>query len=118
MTTTRRYVFAHPGTFLMENGHQVVAATLGEWAEDKWWLREPDIQGEALGVLSFSFVVSAEDQWLCHRRAVNLARHCYRKMGLPVRLVPNPLWSPMPPHANRGRSRIPKDREAAPTATI
>lgn len=42
--------------------------------------------------MSFAITVTGDDQWLCHRRAMAIARAAYRKMGLTAADIPEPLW--------------------------
>jgi hypothetical protein len=113
MPTTRRYTFAHTGLLLQEFGHLHVAEAMAAAEERFWWYRESEVQGVALGTLSFSVVVTAKDQWRCHQRAMWLARNIYRRLKLPLRTIPEPVWYTLTPHTHRGRYRIPKEPAAA-----
>lgn len=112
MTTHRRYEFTVQGPWDHPEGHETVKIILQRRCKQYWWYHEPAINGEALGILSFSFVVSARDQWWCHRRAMNLAGACWLALGLPETQVPEPTWEVLPAHSNRGRFRTPV--QAAP----
>lgn len=105
MTTHRRYTFLDsrpdPG------GHDQVLANLNHACERHWWFNEPEVQGKEFGRLSFSFTVSARDQWFAHKRAMGLAERVYRGLGLGPRSVPVPMWEALAPHDNRGRFRVP-----------
>lgn len=108
MTTCRRYHFTPPTSFeTAEGGWDVVQLILARRCAQYWWFTEPLIEGEALGVLSFSFTVASRDQWDCHRRAMWLAGSCYLALGLPETQVPEPTWETLPPHTNRGYNRAP-----------
>lgn len=115
MVATRRYFFAHAGPFLQEDGHRMALRVI-EWQaiKKKNWYTEAKVEGEALGTLTFSFVVVGEDRWQAHKRAMLLARTIYRGLKLPIRLIPEPVWTSLPPHANRGHQRIRKVQEVAP----
>lgn len=108
MVATRRYFFAHAGPFLQEDGHLMALKVIQWQAEKRWWYTQAKVEGEALGMLTFSFVVTGDDQWQVHKRAMGLARTVYRGLKLPLRLVPEPMWVPLPPHTNRGHQRTPK----------
>lgn len=104
MTTHRRY------TFLDETrgeGHNRVLAILQHACEVSWWFNEPVVGGQDEGTLTFSFTVSARDQWWAHQRAMQLAERVYRGIKLGPAAIPVPLWEPLPPHTNRGRFRVP-----------
>ena len=108
MTTHRRYTFLDEGTLgSVANTHRKVLATLQHACETSWWFNEPEVLGEEFGKLSFSFTVSARDQWWAHQRAMNLAERVYRGLKLGPAAVPVPLWEPLAPHTNRGRFRVP-----------
>lgn len=107
MTTHRRYTFLDEVT-TGTACHPKVLAILQHACETSWWFNEPEVQGQDEGTLSFSFTVSARDQWWAHRRAMQLAERVYRgalRMGPAA--VPVPLWAPLAPHTNRGRFRVP-----------
>lgn len=109
MTTHRRYYFEHPGPWEYDGpGHRKIKDLLEFQAEKRWWYNEPRVEGEPYGRMSFSFTVSATDQWRCHRRAMALAIACYRKLGLPAGEIPIPLWEPLERETNRGRFRLPE----------
>lgn len=114
MATTRRYFFAHAGPFLQEGGHQLALKVIQWQAESRWWYTEPRVEGQALGTLTFSFVVAGDDQWQVHKRAMGLARTVYRGLKLPLRLVPEPMWTSLPTHMNRGHQRTPRSVPVAP----
>ena len=103
MTTHRRY------SFDMKNpeGHEEVLRILLHNCEAFWWFNDPEVSGKEYGVLAFSFTVSGRDQWFAHRRAMDLAIHCFRAIGVPVKDSPAPVWEPLAPHNNRGY-RVPR----------
>jgi hypothetical protein len=107
MTTHRRYEFTVPGPWEHPEGHDTVNVILQRRCKQYWWYNDPQVTGEALGILSFSFTVSARDQWWCHGRAMKLAGACFLALGLPETRVPDPVWHTLPAHSNRGRFRIP-----------
>lgn len=107
MTCHRRYYFEDPGTWL--GGHDLVLAILQHACEACWWFNEPQVAGQGLNRLAFSFTVSARDQWWAHKRAVNLALNCYIALGKWEQDVPTPMWEPLEPHTNRGRFRVPRE---------
>jgi hypothetical protein len=100
MTCHRRYTF----TFHVETGHQHVRRELTAACEQYWWYSEPTVRGRGLGVMQVEFQVAARDQWWAHRRAMSLAEAAVHKLKLEV---PVPEWETLPPHANRGRYRVP-----------
>ena len=81
---------------------EVFAAALG------FRRQHPRVDGQEYQRLSFSFTVSARDQWWAHRRAMRLAEACCVTIGLGVRKVPEPMWETLAPHDNRGRYRTPR----------
>jgi hypothetical protein len=105
MTTHRRYTFLDDRTD--PPGHAKVLGILQHACERHWWFNEPEVQGKEFERLSFSFTVSARDQWFAHKRAMDLAERVYRGLGLGPSYVPIPLWEPLAPHDNRGRFRVP-----------
>jgi hypothetical protein len=76
--------------------------------ETYWWYNEPAVEGEPFSKLSFSFTVSARDQWWAHKRAMKLAINCYLALGYGEHAVPEPMWESLEPHTNRGRYRTPQ----------
>jgi hypothetical protein len=106
MTCHRRYYFEHPEE--ITTGHSKVMNMLQHACETDWWYNEPTVEGQPFNRLSFSFTVSARDQWWAHRRAMRLAEACYVSMGMSVRKVPEPMWESLEPHSNRGRYRTPR----------
>ena len=106
MTTHRRYYFEHAGDWTAGD-HAKVLGVLQHACEVCWWFNEPEVLGEQYGKLTFSFTVSARDQWWAHKRAVKLATDCYRVMGKWEKDVPVPMWEALEPHSNRGRWRVP-----------
>ena len=107
MTTSRHYVFQHPGDqAIPEGAHQTALEVLQGAQRQNWWYRDGQVQGEAFNRLVISFVVHARDQWWCHHRATRLATDCYYAMGLTEQDVPAPVWEPLAPHTNRGRYRV------------
>lgn len=114
MTTYRRYRFTYDGVWGWDEGHDTVARVLQRRVDKYWWYTDPVVEGEAFKRLSFTFTVAGRDKWWCHRRAMDLAMTCYMAMSLSPRLVPVPTWEVLPPHRNRGRSRVPKDTQPAP----
>lgn len=107
MTTHRRYYFEDPGEWT--TGHDQVMTVLQRACEVCWWFNEPRVEGQPFDRLSFSFTVSARDQWWVHRRAMRLAKDCYIALGKGERKVPEPMWEPLAPHTNRGYWRTPRD---------
>lgn len=95
MVTHRRYFFEHPGPWDVEGSWEKVKALLDYQCESRYWYNEPEVEGQPFGRLAFSFNVTADDQWACHRRAMGLASACYRKLGLPRTAIPVPLWAPL-----------------------
>src|SRR5262245_2390524 len=108
MTTHRRYFFVHQGATPTPEAHSKTLEIMRHWCERYWWYNEPRVDGEALNTFSFSFTVSARDQWWVHRRAMNLAEACYYAIGLGPSKIPEPFWELLPPHTNRGRYRVPQ----------
>ncbi len=106
MTTHRRYYFNPPGEWT-HGGHQRILEVLQQACERYWWFKEPEVQGEPFGRLSFGFTSSGRDQWWCHERAMRLATDCFYAIGLREPIIPVPLWEPLAPHTNRGRYRNP-----------
>ena len=106
MTCHRRYYFEHPEE--ITTGHSKVLAMLQHACETDWWYNDPKVEGQPFNRLSFSFTVSARDQWWAHRRAMRLAEACCVTIGLSVRKVPEPMWESLEPHSNRGRYRTPR----------
>jgi hypothetical protein len=107
MTTSRLYVFQHPGTTpIPESGHAAVWDVLKAAQRHCWWYEQAEVQGEPYGRLSINVVVHGRDQWWCHQRALKLATDCYYAMGLTEKDVPEPLWEPLAPHTNRGHHRV------------
>lgn|SRR5678815_115574 len=104
MTTHRRYTFT-PGKLAVEDDFETVRIILNRRCKQYWWFNDPELNGEALGIMSFSFTVSARDQWWCHRRAMKLAGACYLALGLSEARIPEPTWTTMPVHTNRGYHR-------------
>ena len=104
MTTHRRYTFLDEAR---SEGHNRVLAILQHACETTWWFNEPVVGGLDEGVLTFSFTVSARDQWWAHHRAMQLAERVYRGIRLGPAAIPVPLWEPLAPHTNRGRFRVP-----------
>ena len=106
MTTHRRYYFVHDGPWAVEGGHETVLQELVDQCNRNWWYNNPEVHGQALGILEFRFTVSGEDQWRVHRRAMGLAETIYRRCGMTPEAIPTPMWEPLPPHSNRGYSRL------------
>jgi len=106
LTTHRRYYFVHDGPWEIPEGYDKIAAELHDQCTRNWWYNNPEVLGEALGVLEFRFTASGEDQWRAHKRAMALAITCYHICGLGADRVPHPMWEPLPPHSNRGYSRV------------
>ncbi len=103
MTTHRRYEFTVPGPWEHDEGHDTVGIILKRRCKQYWWYNDPQVNGEALGILSFSFTVSGRDRWWVHRRAMKLAGACFLALGLSEAKVPDPSWENLPVHMNRGR---------------
>jgi hypothetical protein len=108
MTTHRRYWFVHPGQSPSPEAHSKTLEIMQRWCEKYWWYNEPKTEGEPFDRFSFSFTVTARDQWWVHRRAMKLAEACYYALGVPPSKIPDPLWEVLPPHTNRGRYRVPR----------
>lgn len=108
MTCHRRYYFEHPKPWTEDGGHDKVRRTLLHACEIHWWFNEPEVLGQEFERLTFSFTVSARDQWWAHKRAMNLATQCYRALGMWEKDVPVPMWEALEPHTNRGRYRVPR----------
>lgn len=109
MTTHRRYNYQYPKQWTESGRHAQIKQLLQHACEKYWWFNEPEVTGEPLGYLSFSFTVSARDQWWCHRRAMRLATDCFYAIGMTEQDMPEPVWETLEPHTNRGRYRIPGD---------
>jgi hypothetical protein len=109
MVTQRRYYFEHPGAWTDQDAYAVVAEVLRHQCVKNWWYNDPEVAGAPFGRLTFSLTVAGDDQWQTHRRAMGLAVTVYRRLGLPRKDVPVPMWTPLEPHENRGRSRIPRE---------
>lgn len=101
MTTHRRYQWVNQNPW-DRGGHQQVLEFLELRCERVWWFREPAVEGEPFGRMSFSFIASGRDQWWCHRRAYGLAIDAYYHLGCTEKDLPEPTWVPLPPHENRG----------------
>jgi hypothetical protein len=106
VTTHRRYYFVHEGPWTVPGGHARILEELQDQCNRNWWYNNPEVHGEALGLLEFRVTVSGEEQWRVHKRAMALAITCYHICGLGPDLVPTPMWEPLPPHSNRGYSRL------------
>lgn len=104
MTTYRRYGFEHPGP---QGGHEHVQRILESACDRFWWYTTPEVGGQAVGRLWFSFMVAGRDQWWVHRRALSLAVDCYYALGMHEKDVPEPDWETLAPHTNRGHRRVP-----------
>lgn len=104
MTTHRRYYFTHEGQWPQE--YEKLRDELGRQCARNWWYNNPEVLGEALGVLEWRVTVSGEDQWRVHKRAIALARTLYAVSGLRPESIPVPVWETLPPHTNRGYSRV------------
>lgn len=107
MTSHRRYYWDDPGEWTSEDYNKVLGV-LQHACEVHWWFNEPEVLGQGYGRLSFSFTVSARDQWWAHKRATRLATDCYRALGKWEKHVPVPMWEALEPHSNRGRYRTPR----------
>lgn len=104
MSTHRRYYFEQPGEWTA-GGYATILGVLRHACETCWWFNEPKVEGEPFDRLSFSFTVSARDQWWAHRRAMKLANDCFMALGLSKKNIPEPMWEPLAPHTNRGHRR-------------
>jgi len=104
MTAHRRYFFQEPGEYT-GGQHDQLRAFLEQMCTAHWWYTEPEVTGAVFDRLTFSFKVSARDQWWCHRRAMWLAYRCYESLGRSPEAVPEPMWETLPPHENRGSYR-------------
>jgi hypothetical protein len=113
MTTHRRYYFNPPGEWT-QGGHSRILEKLEQACEHFWWFRDPEVQGEPFGRLSFSFTASGRDQWWCHKRAMTLAIDCFYAIGFKEPVVPVPAWEPLAPHTQRGRYRKPVPASGPP----
>jgi hypothetical protein len=107
VTCHRRYFFEQPGNW-SEPDYNIVLRILQHACEVSWWYNEPEVQGQDIGQLNFSFTVSARDQWWAHKRAIHLATTCYVALGRWEKDVPVPMWRALEPHTNRGRYRVPR----------
>lgn len=107
MTTCRRYHFIYPGSWSEPDAYKTVVDVLSYMEEEHTWITESEVHGESLGVLQFSYIIYGRDQWITHRRAMQVATTCYRNIGLSRKDVPTPIWAPLSPHRNRGRWRKP-----------
>lgn len=105
MTTHRRYYWE----LRLSEGHDKVKRILDHQCEAHWWYNEPEVVGQEVGILAFSFTVSARDQWFAHKRAMGLALTCCRAVGVGPKTMPEPIWEPLAPHTNRGRFRVPAE---------
>lgn len=101
MTCHRRYTY----TFRVEVGHAHVLSKLEEACDLYWWYTDPAVRGNGLGVLQVEFQVAARDQWWAHRRAHNLISEAFYGLGIDME-IPDPEWENLPPHTNRGYSRV------------
>jgi hypothetical protein len=106
MPTHRRYYFVHDGPWPVPGGHEKVLTELQDQCNRNWWYNNPEVHGEPVGVLEFRVTVSGEDQWRVHKRAMGLAETVYHRCGLTPDQIPTPMWEPLPPHTNRGYSRV------------
>lgn len=108
MTTHRRYYFEQPKA----QGHDRALDLLQHACETWWWFNEPEVGGQDFGLLTFSFTVSARDQWWAHTRAMQLAQRVFQAVGVGIKDMPDPIWEPLAPHDNRGRFRVPLDKDS------
>jgi hypothetical protein len=106
MVAQRRYYFEHPGE--LTEGHDIVTEVLRHQCVKNWWYNDPEVAGAPFGRLTFAITVAGDDQWQVHRRAMGLAVTVYRRLGMGRDRVPQPLWTPLDPHENRGYARTPR----------
>lgn len=111
MTTHRRYFFVHPQEWT-GGRHDKVRQILESSVNEYWWFSDPHVEGAPFNRMSFSFTVSARDQWFAHRRAMHLAERVCRAIKL--KPVPEPAWEPLEPHMNRGRFWRKENNPASP----
>lgn len=104
MTTHRRYYFPHEGRW--PGPYEPLREELARQCTRNWWYNDPEVLGEALGLLEWRVTVSGEDQWRVHKRAIGLSRTLYAVCKLPLAAIPTPVWETLPPHGNRGYSRL------------
>lgn len=98
MTCHRKYTFVFEPT---ESGFNVtrVLGRLNEACEKKWWFNSPTVTVNEFMVVTIQVV--GRDQWWAHRRVMDL-------MDTVGYDVPVPTWETLPPHTNRGYSRVRK----------
>lgn len=97
MTCHRRYTF----TFEGDHPRRLVLQRLLQACEEYWWFQEPIVRGAGLGVMQVEFQVSARDRWWAHKRAMSLMEAAVWPLDVPI-----PEWETLPPHTNRGHSRV------------
>jgi hypothetical protein len=104
VTSHRRYYFSHEGKW--PSSYEPLWEELQRQCTRNWWYNDPEVHGEALGVLEWRVTVSGEDQWRAHKRAIGLARTLYAVSRVPMDKIPTPIWETLPPHENRGYNRV------------
>lgn len=100
MTCTRRYTFLFEP---VERGFNLdhVFEVMDTWRENYWWYANTEATVDTDGRMLVEFDVTGRDQWWAHKRAMTLMDH----VGYDV---PVPTWIALPPHTNRGYSRVRK----------
>lgn len=102
MTCHRRYTFEFQAA---DVGHDAVQFLLDQACEDRWWFTSPEVTSGGDGHMLVTFQVVGRDQWWAHRRAMELMTTVVWDYGYNI---PVPTWETLPPHTNRGYSRIRK----------
>lgn len=100
MTVHRCYTFTSEATW-PPGGRERVKRKLEQAVDTHWWFRDA-LEGQA-DLIQFTLTVSARDQWFAHKRVMKLAADICWMLKIQV---PVPIWSPLPPHMNRGRYRM------------
>lgn len=93
-------------TFLFQDapeGHDHIRQVLSQACDDHWWFSEPVVEGTDDMLVTFQVV--GRDQWWAHRRAMELIESATYRYGYEI---PVPTWESLPPHTNRGYSRVRK----------
>ena len=100
MTCHRRYTFLFDPVergFNIDHVYEVLAGA----CDNYWWYTNTEVSVDETGHLLVEFEVAGRDQWWAHRRAMDLMD----RIGYDV---PIPTWVALPPHTNRGYSRVRK----------
>lgn len=98
MTCHRKYTFEFQATPSGFNRSRVMGK-LEAACEAKWWFNSPTV--EVGDLMTVTIQVVGRDQWWAHRRVMDL-------MDMVGYDVPIPTWETLPPHRNRGYSRVRK----------